>query len=417
MVANKAIRSTAFIVGSIIIGILLGLWLKKEASPLGQVGKFYIDLIKAVAAPLLFFAILDAIVSSEVQWKSARRFLGVIAINTTIAATIGISLANIFQPGKHLDLGAKIPDTGLLSQAKDHKVDLVGFIHNLLPNSIVEPFATSNILGVAFLAVLVGCALRSFKNLNEPWVADWERVIHGGYRISEKLITWLVMLTPIAVMAVVAKSVGENGFTRLVGLLPYVFYVILGLCLQAFIVYPCWILLTKRVKLRDFWRAAAEPVMNAFGINSSLASLPLTLKALDGLGISKESSRMGACIGTNLNNDGILLYESFGVMIVAQGLGLNLPIVTQISIAFLCVLTALGIAGVPEAGIISLAVILGTLGISPEVLPILLTVDWIIARMRSVTNVLADMTTSIVIDRNPNRLTGSVEPEGAVGLS
>jgi Na+/H+-dicarboxylate symporter len=398
MVANKAIRSTAFIVGSIIVGILLGLWLGKEASPLGQVGKFYIDFIKAVAAPLLFFAIMDAIVSSEVRWKSARRFLGVIAINTTIAATVGISIANIFKPGQHLDLGAKIPDTGLLSQAKDHKVDLVGFIQNLLPKSIVEPFATSNILAVAFLAVLIGCAIRAFKNDNEPWVADMERVIHGGYKVSEKLITWLVMLTPIAVMAVVAKSVGENGFTRLTGLLPYVFFVILGLCIQSFIVYPCWILLSKRVKLKDFWSAAVEPVTNAFGINSSLASLPLTLRALDKLGISKESSRMGACIGTNLNNDGILLYEAFGVMIVAQGLGMNLPIMTQISIAFLCVLTALGIAGVPEAGIISLAVILGTLGISPDVLPILLTVDWIIARMRSVTNVLADMTTSIVID-------------------
>ncbi|MEI7984818.1 MAG: dicarboxylate/amino acid:cation symporter [Armatimonadota bacterium] len=410
MIAGKAIRSTAFIIASIIVGIILGLVLGKGAAPLGQVGKTYIDLIKAVAAPLLFFAILDAIVSSEVRWKSARRFLGVVAINTVIAATIGISLANIFRPGQNLNIGAKIPDTGLLSQAKDHKVDLVGFIQNLLPKSIVEPFATSNILAVAFLAVLIGCALRAFKNDNEPWIADWERVIHGGYKISERVITWLVMLTPIAVLAVVAKSVGENGFTRLTGLLPYVFFVILGLCIQSFIVYPCWILLTKRVKLKDFWQAAAEPVTNAFGINSSLASLPLTLKALDKLGISKESSRMGACIGTNLNNDGILLYEAFGVMIVAQGLGLNLPIVTQISIAFLCVLTALGIAGVPEAGIISLAVILGTLGISPEVLPILLTVDWIIARMRSVTNVLADMTTSIVIDTNMPKVESISEP-------
>ena len=398
MIAGKAVRSTAFILGSIVIGIGLGIGLGKSAEPFGAIGKLYIDLIKAVAAPLLFFAILDAIVSSEIQWKSARRFLGVVVINTIIAATIGISLANIFEPGKHLDLGAKVPDNGLLSQAKGHTVDLVGFIHNLLPGSIVEPFSSNNILAVAFLAVLIGCALSSFKNLNEPWVADWERFIHGGYRLSEKIITWLVMLTPIAVMAVVAKSVGENGFKHLTSLVPYVFYVILGLCIQSFIVYPIWIIVTKRVMLKDFFKAAVEPVMNGFGINSSLASLPLTLKALDSLGISKESSRIGACIGTNLNNDGILLYEAFGVMIVAQGLGLQLTIATQISVALLCVLTALGIAGVPEAGLISLAVILGTLGISPEVLPILPTVDWMIARMRSVTNVLADMTTSIVID-------------------
>ena len=95
---------------------------------------------------------------------------------------------------------------------------------------------------------------------------------------------------------------------------------------------------------------------------------------------------------------------------VAQSLGLHLSIATQISVALLCVLTALGIAGVPEAGIISLAVILGTLGISADVLPLLLAVDWIIARIRSVTNVLADMTTSIAIDSKPLKAALTSEP-------
>ncbi|MBI1333870.1 MAG: cation:dicarboxylase symporter family transporter [Armatimonadetes bacterium] len=402
MSAGKAIRSTAYIVVSIVVGIVIGLILQKNAAPLGSVGKFYIDLIKAVATPLLFFAILDAIVSSEVRWKSARRFLGVVVINTTIAATIGLTIANVFKPGKHLVLGAQVQNSSISEIAKSHKVNVLGFIENLLPKNIVEPFATSNILSVAFLAVLIGCALRSFKNLNEPWVADWERIVHGGYRLSEKVITWLVSLTPLAIGAVIAKSVGENGFAHLLGLIPYVGFVILGLCIQTFIVYPIWLIIKKRVSLRDFWREATPPVLNAFGINSSLATLPLTLKALDNLGISKESSRMGACIGTNLNNDGILLYEAFGVIIVSQAIGLDLSLSSQITIALMCVLTALGIAGVPEAGIISLAIILGTLGYSADVLlPILLTVDWIIARMRSVTNVVADMTTSIVIDDHP----------------
>ena len=107
---------------------------------------------------------------------------------------------------------------------------------------------------------------------------------------------------------------------------------------------------------------------------------------------------MAACIGTNLNNDGILLYEAMAVIIVTQSLGQNLGFAAQLSIAFLCVLTSMGIAGVPEAGFISLAVILGTLGLSNEILLVLLSVDWILARARSVTNVVADMTTSIVID-------------------
>ena len=403
MIAGKAVRSTGFILLGIALGIVTGLLLGKQATPLGSVGKYYVELIKAIAAPLLFFAIVDAIITSDIKWKSASRFIKVVLVNTTLATVIGITIANVFQPGKHLQLEQKITDTGLLAQAKDHKVDFLGFIDNLIPNTIVEPFVQSNILGVVFLAVIVGVCLRSFQRDEESWTTDWAKFIHGGYRLSERIITWLVALTPVAVFGVIAKSVGENGFKYFVGLSAYLVFALLGLAIQTFVVYPIWLLLTRRVTLKEFWKAALEPVINAFGINSSLASLPLTLKALDKLGVSKESSRMAACIGTNLNNDGILLYEAFAVMIVAQAMGIELSISSQISIAFLCVLTALGIAGVPEAGIISLAVILGTLGISAEILPILLTVDWIIARMRSVTNVVADMTTSIVIDK-PDRI-------------
>ena len=398
MSAGKAVRSTGFILISIVVGIGLGLALGKSAAPLGSVGKYYIDLIKAIAAPLLFFAILDAILTSEIKWKSAQRFLGVIAINTVIAATIGMVLANAFHPGRHLDLGSKINDTGQIASAKGHKVDFLGFIDSLLPKSIVDPFVQGNILGVAFLAVLIGCALKSFQNLNEPWVEQWERFIHGGYRLSERVIGWLVALTPFAVCAVIAKGVGESGFSHLVGILPFLGFVLLGLCIQTFVVYPIWLFVVRRVPFKPFWREATAPLLNAFGINSSLATLPLTLKALDNMGVSKDSSRLAACIGTNLNNDGILLYEAFAVLIIAQALHMDVTIGAQISMIVMCLLATLGISGVPEAGFISLAVVVSTLGFSTEILLTFFTVDWIIARMRSVTNVMADMTTSIAID-------------------
>jgi DAACS family dicarboxylate/amino acid:cation (Na+ or H+) symporter len=398
MLANKAVRSTLFIIVSIFVGVALGLALGKSATPLGQVGKFYIDLIKAVAAPLLFFAILDAILTSEIKLKSAKRFLGVIAINTCIAATIAMTLANVFQPGQHLILGSKVKDTGQLASAQGHKVDFLGFFESLLPKNIVEPFAQGNILGVAFLAVLIGCALKSFQSQNEPWIEQWERLIHGGYRISEKVITWLVTLTPIAVCAVIAKGVGESGFSHLLGILPFLGFVLLGLCFQTFVVYPIWLFVVRKVPFREFWHEASVPLFNAFGINSSLATLPLTLKALDNLGVSKNSSRLAACIGTNLNNDGILLYEAFAVLIIAQALHMDLTIGAQLSMIVMCLLATLGISGVPEAGFISLAVVIATLGYPTEILLTFFTVDWIVARMRSVTNVMADMTTSIAID-------------------
>jgi Na+/H+-dicarboxylate symporter len=399
MSVAKALRSTGFIVAGILLGVGVGMVLGKDAKPFGEIGKYYIQLIKAIAAPLLFFAVIDAILTSEIKWRSAGRFLGVVLINTIIAATIGMGLANYFQPGKHLKFDTVgISDGGILAKAEGHKVDILGFIDGLIPDTIVEPFTQTSVLGVVFLAVVFGCVLKSYQSTNEPWVGQWEQFMHGGFKVSERAITWLVSLTPVAIFGVMAKSVGENGFKNFAGLGAYLGVGMLGLCLQTFVVYNLWLLVVRRVSLRDFWKEALTPLMNAFGVNSSLASLPLTLKALDRLGVSKPSSRMAACIGTNLNNDGILLYEAMAVIIVTQSLGQNLGIAAQLSIALVCVLTSLGIAGVPEAGIVSLSIILSTLGIQTDILLALLSVDWILARMRSVTNVVADMTTSVVID-------------------
>src|SRR5262249_40611991 len=132
--------------------------------------------------------------------------------------------------------------------------------------------------------------------------------------------------------------------------------------------------------------------------NSSLATLPLTLSALDRLGVSRSSSALGACVGTNFNNDGIILYEGMAVLFVAQAHGLNLDLGHQLIAAASCLIAAIGVAGVPEAGRVSLALVLTTVGLPLEILPLLLTVDWIVGRARSVNNVLADMVLSILVD-------------------
>ena len=126
--------------------------------------------------------------------------------------------------------------------------------------------------------------------------------------------------------------------------------------------------------------------------------MPVTLRALDRLGVSRGASALGACVGTNLNNDGIILYEGMALLFVAQASGIPLSIAEQVIAAAVCMFAAMGVAGVPEAGFISLALVLNTLKLPIEILPLLLSVDWIIARARSVTNVLSDMLLSVFVD-------------------
>jgi DAACS family dicarboxylate/amino acid:cation (Na+ or H+) symporter len=172
---------------------------------------------------------------------------------------------------------------------------------------------------------------------------------------------------------------------------------------QIVVVYQALLFFVARFPLRRFWGAAREPVVYAMGAGSSLATLPLTLNALDRMGVSQASSALGACVGTNFNNDGIILYEGMAVLFVAQAHGIELGLGQQLVAAGSCLVAAMGVAGVPEAGLVSLALVLNTVGLPLELLPLLLTVDWIMGRARAVTNALSDMVLSIMIDRFARR--------------
>jgi DAACS family dicarboxylate/amino acid:cation (Na+ or H+) symporter len=270
----------------------------------------------------------------------------------------------------------------------------------VFPKSIVEPFAENNILAVVLLAILIGVATRSYLNSGRAEVSasSVERGLKAAFSIVSLLLLWLTELAPAAVLCVTAKTVGESGLAPFIGLSMYVGLAIAGMILQIVVVYSFWILAVARVPLREFVRVAHAPIVHAFGTNSSLATLPLTLQALDSLGVRKSSSRLGACIGTNFNNDGILLYEALAVLFVAQAFGIDLTLGQQVFAACISLLAAIGVAGVPEAGVVSLSLVLVAVGLPVEIVPLLLTVDWIVARVRSVTNVLSDMTISLAVD-------------------
>jgi DAACS family dicarboxylate/amino acid:cation (Na+ or H+) symporter len=388
---------TRYIIVAMLLGMLAGVVAGEAAKPLGIVGSLYIQLIKVVAIPLVFVSIIEALLSTSLSWHTARRWIGVIAINTTCALIIGLCIANLIQPGVGFVIrGAVAPTT------KDFS--LAAFLDSLIPKSIVSPFAENNVIATALMALLIGVTLRRYvqsygmqstgAELSQESAERGVRILSA---IVNEVIIKLVALVPVAVFCVTAKTVGESGFAPFRGLFFYIAAASLGLLLQASLVYPWWITRVGGISLSTFLRAAARPVANAFGTNSSLATVPLTLQALDNLGVPKSASRLATCIGTNLNNDGILLYETMAVLFVAQALGIELSLGEQVFAAGMSVLAAIGVAGVPEAGVVSLSLVLSAVGLPLEVVPLLLSVDWIVARMRSVVNVLSDMTVSIAV--------------------
>jgi Na+/H+-dicarboxylate symporter len=385
-------------------GLLLGPLLGKDAWQLGELGKLVIQLIKAAATPLLFFAIVNAVLTTQVRGRSALRLLFWASLNAGIALTLGLAISNLFKPGRSL-FGFHPLSADAAKVYANKKIDLFATIKSYVPESFVDPFADNLVLSLVGLALLFGFGLRRVKERDIAAGRAGFRAVEDAVQtllsVTEVALGWVIRLIPLAVFGVVTRAVGEHGYAPLGGLFVYLAVGVGGLALHVAVTYQLWLVLFVRLPLRTFWRAAWEPVTYAAGANSSLATLPVTLRALDRLGVPRSASTLGACVGTNFNNDGIILYEGMAVLFVAQASGIDLTFGQQLLAALLCMLAAMGVAGVPEAGFISLALVLNTVGLPLEVLPLLLTVDWVIARGRSMTNVLSDMMLSLLIARGP----------------
>jgi DAACS family dicarboxylate/amino acid:cation (Na+ or H+) symporter len=392
------------IIAAMLVGGVVGPLLGARAAALGEIGRLVIQLIKAAATPLLFFAIVQAILKTEVKGRAGLRMLTLATLNAAVAVTIGILLSNLFRPGTHLGIAATAAGGAGAATYADKKIDVMKVIGGFIPTNLIQPFAENVVLAVVMLALLFGFALRRLRREDgaealRAGAQVIEDAVTAMQRVMEILLGWVIRLVPLAVFGVVAKTIAEHGLAPVKGLAAYLGVGLLGMALHVALWYQLLVALAARTPLRRFWGVARDPMVYAIGANSSLATLPLTLGALDRLKVSRQSSALGACVGTNFNNDGIILYEGMAVLFVAQAHGLELDLGQQLLSAGACLVAAMGVAGIPEAGFISLALVLNTVGLPVEILPLLLTVDWVLGRARSGVNTLSDMVLSLMIDR------------------
>ena len=396
------------IVAAMALGGLIGGMFGARVERLGEIGSVVIDLIKALAGPLLFFAIVDAFLRTQVKARGAALMVAISLTNALIAVAIGLGLSNLLQPGTHhappVQLRSAHTTRAVIPPGVELRpIDVLKELEGYLPKNVIKPFLDNSVISIVFLAVLAGTALRQVKNEqlregDEGYKAV-EALVAALFRATEVTLGWVITLVPLAVFGVVARTIGRDGLGPVKVLGWYLSVAVLGLAIQVLVVYQSWIVFVARAPLRWFWSGAKDALVYALGSSSSLATLPVTLRCLDRMGVSPQSARLAACVGTNLNNDGILLYEAMAVLFVAQYHGIHLTVGQQVIAASSCVIAGIGIAAVPDAGLISLALVLATVGLPVEILPLLLTVDWFLSRCRAVTNVSSDILVAVLLDR------------------
>jgi len=387
---------------------------------LGQLGQLVIRLLKALAAPLIFFAIMDAMINTDISLRHGRRLLALCGLNLTVALLIGLTLMNTLEPGRSWQ--GRFPEMMQLPGEQSRlqpaarpealTLDPLKNISSYIPESLVEPFVKNSVISIILLALLAGAALRRFRQQALPddrsGLDLLEKLIGIGYRLLLQMLLWIVHAIPFAVFGVVAQVVGKSGLTVFELVAVFLASMVSGLMIHALIYYPCLAKWGGRMPIRRYFGLGADAILTGLSTNSSLATMPVTLRCLtEKMGISSRSARLSVCIGTNLNNDGILLYEAMAALFLAQAAGVDLDLPQQLVIVTASVMVGLGVSGIPEAGLIALPVVLSTVGL-PEALimtaiPLITTIDWIIARCRSGVNVMNDMLIAILLDRLENR--------------
>lgn len=387
---------------ALVLGALAGLVLGERAQPLGEVAALVIKLLKALAGPLVFFAILDAFATTSIAPRRGLKLLAISFMNACVAATIALLLANALPLGR--DARATFAATTKPAAAASETLSYEKVVGGLVPQSLVEPFLTGNALGIVLLALLFGAALRALPASDER--VALERFVRGAFRLLALLLGWVVHLVPIAAFAILAKVVGTSGLDVFRALVKFVALVSLGIFIHAGVYYAALLWGVTRTPPWRFYPQALEALLTAFSTGSSLATLPVTLRTLERMEVSPESARLAACVGTNLNHDGILLYEAMAALFVSQAVGHDLTLAQQAWVVVTSTLAAVGIAGVPDAGFITLTLVLGSVGLPVEVAPLLLPVDWFLGRLRASANVTSDLVVARLLD-HPGGVQGS----------
>ena len=275
--------------------------------------------------------------------------------------------------------------------------DLVGIFLRMVPTNIVAAAADGQMLGLIFFSLLFGFFM---TRIEEPYAESQYKLWNGLFQVIMKITDWVMKFAPIGVFGLVAKVVAGTGFAAIVPLAWFFFSVLAGLAVHFLLVLPALLYFVGRVNPMRHYRAMAPALLTAFSTSSSAATLPLTMECVEkNAGVSNRTSSFVLPLGATVNMDGTALYECVAAMFIAQAYGIELGFVQQFTIVLLALVTSIGVAAIPSASLVAIAIILGAIGLPLEAIGLILAVDRVLDMCRTSVNVFSDSCGAVIIAR------------------
>lgn len=365
------------------------------------IGSLFLNALKAVALPLVVVTLIAGIGNlNQRLGKLGALAMSFYGLSTLLAVLTGLLVANVMAPGLH----ATAPTGGWLASAGAAgtlpALASPGWADSLLaivPANLFKAASDGNLLALVLFALLTGMAIRTLPEaLRETQRQFWD----GLQQVLLTLVMWLLKAAPLGVAALVCSSASQMGWAALEPLAWFMAAVITGLLLHAGVSLGLVLWQLARVSPRDHARAMSPALWMAFSTASSTATLPLTLRCLnDRAGVPGGVTSLTVPLGATLNMDGTALYECVAVLFLAQLLGFDLSLADQLVVVMLSLATSIGMAGIPAASLVAIALILERLGMPAEALGLLLITDRPLDMCRTAVNVWSDSVAARMVAR------------------
>jgi Na+/H+-dicarboxylate symporter len=402
------------ILAAILLGGLVGYLTGPDAKIFGVnvvsffdfLGTFFVNALKMLVVPLITASVISGVASLGAPGDIGRlggKTLLFYVTTTLLAVLVALVISNLVQPGivngePARELLALQSASAEVSEKVQHGAgSLVDTLLGIVPPNIVEAAMGNKLLGLVFFSILFGYFLARIEpETARPVLGFW----NGVFQVMMRMTEFVMRLAPIGVFGLAARVVAMTGFKAAGPLLVFSGSVLAGLLIYMLVVLPLLVKLVTRVSPWTMFSAMGPALLTAFSTASSSATLAMSIDCVQRrVGVSNRITGFVMPLGASLNHAGSALYECAGAMFIAQAYGLHLSFGHQFTIVVLALITSMGIAGIPAASLVGIAVILTAVGLPAEAIGVLLVFDRLLDMCRTAVNVFADSICALVVAR------------------
>ena len=381
-----------------IVGLILNFWVKdpfiKDIVLIDNVfyigGTVFIKLMKMLVVPLVFCSIVVGVASiSDIRkiCKIGGTTILIYLLTTALAITIALLIAGIIKPGEGLNMA------GLAQANLTATQSMADTLINIIPDNPINSLAAGDMLPVIIFGVLIGIILAKLREETKTV----NKLFEEGNTIMMEMTSIVMKFAPIGVFCFMAKTFAGLGFGGLMPLLKYIGCVLLGLAIQAFIVYPSIMVILTRLNPIKFFKRFISVMFFAFSSSTSNATIPLNMEKLSEMGVSRDISSFTIPLGATINMDGTAIMQGCAVMFAAQAYGIDLGTSALITVVFTAVMASVGTAGVPSVGLITLNMVFNSVGLPVDAIGIIMGIDHLLDMFRTAVNVTGDAICTIIV--------------------